>query len=163
MATDPVKTSAVRDWPIPQTVKQVKSFLGFAGYYRWFIPAFSTIATPLNALTRGTAAHSKTATITWAPECQQAFDLLKEALLTTAILAYADFSQPFRLYTDASLDGLRAVLAQVQEGKERVIAYASRSLQPTERNDQNYSSFKLELLALKWAVTEKFKSISVWS
>lgn len=78
-------------------------------------------------------------------------------------MAYADFSQPFRLYTDASLDGLRAVLAQVQEGKERVIAYASRSLQPTERNDQNYSSFKLELLALKWAVTEKFKSISVWS
>lgn len=70
VATDPVKTSAVRDWPIPQTVKQVKSFLGFAGYCRWFIPAFSTIATPLNALTRGTAAHSKTATITWAPECQ---------------------------------------------------------------------------------------------
>jgi len=55
------------------------------------------------------------------------------------------------------LDGLGAVLAQVQEGKERVIAYASRSLQPTERNDQNYSSFKLELLALKWAITEKFK------
>lgn len=49
------------------------------------------------------------------------------------------------------------MLAQVQDGKERVIAYASRSLHASERNDQNYSSFKLELLALKWAVTEKFK------
>uniref|UniRef100_A0A3B3DWZ3 Gypsy retrotransposon integrase-like protein 1 n=1 Tax=Oryzias melastigma TaxID=30732 RepID=A0A3B3DWZ3_ORYME len=79
------------------------------------------------------------------------------ALLNTPVLAYADFSQPFRLYTDASFEGLGAVLAQVQEGQERVIAYASRSLHPTERNDENYSSFKLELLALKWAITEKFK------
>ncbi|KAJ8009963.1 hypothetical protein DPEC_G00069630 [Dallia pectoralis] len=68
-----------------------------------------------------------------------------------------DISIPFNLYTDASLSGLGAVLSQVREGRERVIAYASRSLQPQERNDQNYSSFKLELLALKWAVTEKFK------
>ncbi|XP_032367401.1 uncharacterized protein LOC116686492 [Etheostoma spectabile] len=157
VSTDPEKTIAVRDWPIPQTVKQVKSFLGFAGYYRRFIPAFSKIALPLNALTHGTTTQSKNAPITWTPECQRAFDQLREALLTTPVLAYADFSQPFRLYTDASLDGLGAVLAQVQKGRERVIAYASRSLQPTERNDQNYSSFKLELLALKWAVTEKFK------
>lgn len=61
------------------------------------------------------------------------------------------------VYTDAGNDGLGAVLAQVQEGRERVIAYASRSLHPTERNDANYSSFKLELLTLKWAITEKFK------
>ena len=73
------------------------------------------------------------------------------------MLAYADYSQPFIVYTDASSHGLGAVLAQVQEGQERVIAYASRSLHPTEQNDANYSSFKLELLALKWAVTEKFK------
>ncbi|XP_028301871.1 uncharacterized protein LOC114462925 [Gouania willdenowi] len=157
VATDPAKTTAVREWTVPQTAKQVKSFLGFAGYYRRFIPAFSKIATPLNALTRDTARHGRAASIIWSPECQKAFDLLKEALLTAPILAYADFSQPFRLYTDASLDGLGAVLAQEQNGKERVIAYASRSLQQTERNDQNYSSFKLELLALKWAITEKFK------
>ena len=60
-------------------------------------------------------------------------------------------------YTDASLDGLGAVLSQVLKRTERVIVYASRSLHPTERNDQNYSSFKLELHALKWAITEKFK------
>ncbi|KAL2102029.1 hypothetical protein ACEWY4_003790 [Coilia grayii] len=64
------------------------------------------------------------------------------ALLEAPILAYADFTLPFRLYTDASLHGLGAVLAEVQDGKE---------------NDQNYSAFKLELLALKWSVTEKFK------
>lgn len=68
------------------------------------------------------------------------------------ILAYTDFTQPFKLYTDASL-GLGVVLSQVQEGQERVIAYDSHSLVGSERNDQNYSSFKLELLALKWAVT----------
>lgn len=79
-----------------------------------------------------------------------AFDNLKQALLSAPILAYADFQLPFRLYTDASLDGLGAVLAQVQGRRERVIAYASRSLHSTERNDQIYSSFKLELLALKW-------------
>lgn len=157
VATDPAKTEAVRDWPIPQNMKQVRSFLGFAGYYRRFIPAFSKIAAPLHALTRGTATHNKTASIEWSPSCQQAFEQLKEALLSAPILAYADFTQPFRLYTDASFEGLGAVLAQVQGGQERVIAYASRSLQPTERNDQNYSSFKLELLGLKWAVTEKIK------
>ena len=82
---------------------------------------------------------------------------MKQQLLSAPILAFANFNLPFKLYTDASLDGLGAVLAQVQEGKERVIAYASRSLVPAERNDQNYSSFKLELLGMKWAITEKFK------
>lgn len=77
--------------------------------------------------------------------------------MSSPILAYADFSLPFRLYTDASLDGLGAVLSQVQDGKERVIAYASHSSHPTERNNQNYSSFKLECLALKSAMTEKLK------
>ncbi|KAK7883852.1 hypothetical protein WMY93_026975 [Mugilogobius chulae] len=156
VATDPAKTAAVKEWPVPKTVKQVKSFLGFAGYYRRFISGFSKIALPLNALTHGTA-HEKTAPVTWSSDCQQAFDQLKKALINAPVLAYADFSLPFRLYTDASFEGLGAVLAQVQDGKERVIAYASRSLQPAERNDQNYSSFKLELLALKWAVTDKFK------
>lgn len=93
----------------------------------------------------------------WTPECQQAFEELKQTLVEAPVLAYADYTLPFRLYTDASLQGLGAVLAQVQGGQERVIAYASRSLHAAEKNDQNYSTFKLELLALKWAVVEKFR------
>lgn len=156
VATDPEKTAAVRDWPIPSNVKQVRSFLGFAGYYRRFIPGFSRIATPLHRLLEGTAGV-KSSPIQWSEACQAAFDRLKQALLEAPVLAYADFSLPFRVYVDASLEGLGAVLSQVQEGHERVIAYASRSLHPAERNDKNYSSFKLELLGLKWAITEKFK------
>ena len=156
VAVDPEKTAAVRGWPIPTTVKEVCSFLGFAGYYRRFVSGFSKVAGPLNSLLQGMG-NTKKAGITWTPACQAAFEGLKGALLQAPVLAFADFNAPFRLYTDASLQGLGAVLAQVQEGKERVIAYASRSLHPPERNDQNYSSFKLEFLALKWAVTEKFK------
>ena len=74
------------------------------------------------------------------------------------MLGYADYTKPFIVETDASHDGLGAVLSQEQDGKRRVIAYASRRLRPPEKNMQNYSSCKLELLALKWAVTEKFRS-----
>lgn len=158
VATDPEKIAAVRDWPQPETTTQVRSFLGFAGYYRRFIPAFSKVASPLHGLLVGTATlGKKSRPVLWTPACQAAFEHLKAALLSAPILAYADFTKPFLLYTDASFDGLGAVLSQVQGGKERVIAYASRSLAPAERNDQNYSSFKLELLALKWAVTDKFR------
>ena len=98
VATDPAKTAAVREWPIPKTVKQVKSFTGFAGYYRRFIQGFSKIARPLNALTQGVSNHAKKSVpVSWSPECQQAFDQLKEALLNAPVLAYADFSKPFKL------------------------------------------------------------------
>ena len=73
------------------------------------------------------------------------------------MLAYADFNKPFILDVDASHDGLGAVLSQEWEGRVRPIAFASRSLRRTERNMQNYSSMKLEFLALKRAVAEKFR------
>ena len=96
--------------------------------------------------------------LNWTGEHQQAFDLLKTHLMSAPVLGYPDFSRHFDLETDASMQGLGAVLSQRDEnGKSRVIAYASRSLQPNEKTMQNYSSAKLELLALKWAVTEKFK------
>ncbi|KAL7862813.1 hypothetical protein SRHO_G00117970 [Serrasalmus rhombeus] len=156
---DPAKISAVKDWATPKTVRQVRSFLGFVGYYRRFIKDFSKIAKPLNGLLGGTGRCKGrgSSSIKWTPDCEEAFSQLKQKLLQPPILAYADFSQPFLVYTDASNHGLGAVLAQQQDGTERVIAYASRSLHPAERNDSNYSSFKLEFLALKWAVTEKFK------
>ena len=93
----------------------------------------------------------------WMPEHQQAFDPLKEALVTAPVLGYPDFNWEFMLETNASLQGLGAVLSQQDEtGKLHVIAYASQSLHPSERSMHNYSSAKLELLALKWVVTEKF-------
>lgn len=156
---DPEKVNSVLDWPVPSTIKEVRAFLGLAGYYRRFVSGFAKIARPLNSLLIGIPANKKTQAqkIQWTSECQTSFDTLKAALTRAPILAYANFEEPFIVYTDASFHGLGAVLAQVQEGRERVIAYASRSLHPSERNDANYSSFKLELLALKWAITEKFK------
>lgn len=147
----------MEQWEAPSTVHQLRSFLGFVGYYRRFVKDFAKIAGPLNRLLQGSKAMSKNTPIIWSSECEQAFQRLKHALVSAPILAYADFVYSRKGRPDTSLDGLGAVLSQVQDGKERVIAYASRSLHPAEKNDQNYSSFKLELLALKWAITEKFK------
>ncbi|XP_075141571.1 uncharacterized protein LOC142217277 [Leptodactylus fuscus] len=150
------KVEAVSKWPQPKTLREVRAFLGLAGYYRRFIKGFAKIAGPLHELLRGTSQGPKTRPISWGPPQQQAFDELKKALTSAPILAFAQFDRPFILYTDGSLHGLGAVLAQEQEGQERVIAYASRSLRDSERNPDNYSSFRLELLALVWAMTEKF-------
>ena len=94
----------------------------------------------------------------WTTKHQEAFDALKEALSAAPVLGYPDFSREFILEVDASLNGLGTILSQ--QGKDRqicVIAYASHSLCPSERSMHNYSSVKLELLVLKWAVTEKFR------
>ena len=94
----------------------------------------------------------------WSKECQEGFDKLKEALTTAPILAYPDYSKPFLLETDASLRGLGAVLSQKSDDDTvRVIAYGSRSLRLGEKLMRDYSSTKIELLALKWSVCEKFK------
>ena len=94
----------------------------------------------------------------WVSEHQKAFDTLKLALTTAPVLGYPDFEREFILETDASLRGLGAVLSQVnEEGKTHVIAYARQTLRPTEKSMHNYSSAKLELLALKWAVTKTFR------
>ena len=91
------------------------------------------------------------------PEHQNTFNALKEALVTAPVLGYPDFNREFMLETNASLQGLGAVLSQQDEtGKLCVTAYASQSLHPSERSMSNYSSAKLELLTLKWVVTEKF-------
>ena len=90
----------------------------------------------------------------WTDECQEAFEKLKQACTDTPILAYADYKKPFRLNTDASKKGLGGVLYQTQDdGTQCVIAYSSRSLSKTERN---YDAHKLEFLALKWSMTERF-------
>ena len=162
VATDPAKTEAVSQWPTPRTLKDLRSFLGFASYYRRFVPGFAQTAVPLHKLVAEISekGKNKRGTITserWEGECRKAFDDLRKALTSAPVLAYPDYTKPFIVETDASDKGLGAVLSQKQDGKLRVIAYASRGLRGAERNMKNYSSMKLELLALKWAVAEKFR------
>ena len=164
VATDPEKTRAVAEWPRPCTGRELRSFLGFASYYRRFVPHFARHAAPLHRLAAAAAGGAAPRRLTsdefrrqWTEECEQGFQALKARLVSAPVLAYADFSRPFMVDIDASQAGLGAVLSQEQDGKRRPIAYASRGLRPTERNMSNYSSRKLELLGLKWAVTEKFR------
>ena len=160
--TDPAKIETVKNWSTPKCVREVRAFLGFAGYYRKFIPGFSQIAQPLNALLggprkrkgKGKNTPNKPPPWQWTPECTKAFHTLKEKLMSPPVLAYANFDKPFILHTDASTTGLGAALYQLDDnGRERVIAYASRSLSKSERNAPAH---KLEFMALKWAVTDEF-------
>uniref|UniRef100_A0A3B1JKD5 Gypsy retrotransposon integrase-like protein 1 n=1 Tax=Astyanax mexicanus TaxID=7994 RepID=A0A3B1JKD5_ASTMX len=161
---DAEKVRVLETWPIPKTVKDIRQVLGFMSYYRRFVPKFAQLAKPLHALVGGKMNRGRaTGPITWSGECQTAFDKLKGCLMSPPVLAYPDFTQPFILTTDGSLHGLGAVLSQKQGGTERVIAYASRGLRGSEKNDKNYSAFKLELLALKWAVTEKFRDFLMFA
>lgn len=139
VSCDPKKTEAVRDWPQPCSVTDVRSFLGLASYYRKFIPNFSTIAAPLTELTQ------KNKQFCWSESCEQAFQNLKNLLSSPPVLAYPVEDAPFILDTDASLTGVGGVLSQIQSGEERVIAYASQSLNKAQRN---YCTTHRELLAV---------------
>ena len=136
--TDYNKIKEVREWPVPTNVTQVKSFLGLCSYYRRFVRGFSQIAAPLNRLTQ------KDQEFQWTGECQLAFDNLKCCLTKAPVLAYPDFKQEFILDTDASNHSVGAVLSQVQDGEERVIAYASRAL---NKHEKKYCVTRKELLA----------------
>ena len=100
--TDPKKIEAILKWPVPKTVHDVQSFLGFTNYYRKFIYKYAQKAKPLNKLISGDNAKKKHSKVDWTDECQTAFDLLKETCTNTPILAYADYKKPFHLNTDAS-------------------------------------------------------------
>ena len=144
----------IQDWLKPETVTQVRSFTGFTNYYRRFIKGYAKIARPLHELTSGGNSKKKNSKVNWTERCQKSFDALKEICSESPVLAYAGYTKPFVLHTDASTTGLGAILYQKQEdGKERVIAYASRTINKAERN---YDAHKLEFLALKWAVTDRF-------
>ena len=155
ISTNPKKIEAVSKWPTPKTVYDVRSFLGFVGYYRRFIRNFSRITKPIREVITGLENQSKRSAkktyIEWSDAADVAFEHLKAMCVSTPILAYPDYQLPFTLHTDSSTDGLGAVLYQKQDGKLRVIAYASRSVSKAE---SNYPAHKF--LALKWAVCEKF-------
>ena len=157
--TDPGKIEAVKVWPKPKTVRDVRAFIGFCSFYRKFIKHFAHIAAPLHQLMGGDS--RKNIEKDWDEYCQLAFEELKLKMVTAPVLQCPDFTQEFILETDASLKGLGAVLLQNHEGKNHPVSYASRGLRKSERNMANYSSRKLELLALKWAVCHKFRDYLV--
>ncbi|KAL0187224.1 hypothetical protein M9458_018894, partial [Cirrhinus mrigala] len=168
--TDPTKIEALKTWPRPRNLKELKSFIGFSGYYRRFVQDFSKITKPLNDLTVGYPPLQKNQRKKlkesieyrdpkeqfgdrWTQECQRAFDSIIEKLTSAPVLGFANPSLPYVLTTDASTTGLGAALYQEQEGRMRVIAFASRGL---TKSETKYPAHKLEFLALKWAVTAKF-------
>ncbi|XP_040203506.1 uncharacterized protein LOC120935519 [Rana temporaria] len=140
------KVEAILAWPIPQTKKQVMSFLGTAGYYRKFVGNYSSLAKPLTDLTK----KKLPKVVSWTPECEQAFQALKEALASAPVLQAPDFTRRFLVQTDASAYGLGAVLSQVDDaGEEHPILYLSRKLLPRE---VAYATIEKECLAIVWSL-----------
>ena len=138
------KIVAVKNFPTPKSVENVRSFLGLAGYYRAFVKNFASIASPLTRLLK------KDVPFLWNDAQQQSFTTLKEALTHAPILAFPDYALPFTMCTDASALGVGAVLMQTEPGKRpHAIAYASRVLNAAE---SKYSVTHLEALAVVWAL-----------
>jgi len=146
---DPEKLRVLEKYPVPRSADDVRSFLGFVGFYRQFIPNFSTISRPLTGLLR------KSIKFDWTEECQSSFEELKKNLMEEPILKYPDFEKKFVVVTDASNDGIGGVLMQEHDGKLFPIAYASRHLQKPERN---YPITEKEALAVVWSM-KKFRNI----
>jgi hypothetical protein len=120
ISVDPSKVQEVMDWKTPTSIHQICSFLGLAGYYRCFISYFSRVAKPMTKVLK------KGVKFVWDEDCEKAFHTLRAHLTTAPILAQPDNTKPFDVYCDASGIGLGCVLMQ----DNRVIAYASRALQP---------------------------------
>jgi hypothetical protein len=150
---DPAKVRGVADWPRPLNVRDVRAFLGFTGFYRYFIPNYSKLARPLIELTK------KAVSFYWGPLQHAAFENLKTLMCRKPILKQPDYEAPFFLATDASAYGVGAVLSQEGETNPRTkkptqhpIAYYSSTFIPAERN---YDIYERELLAV-------LKSLEHW-
>ena len=144
IAPDPQKLEAVKEWPVPKSASDVRSFLGFAYFFRRFVPHYADIARHLDEVT-GRNAH-----FSWNSERQRSFELLKEALLNPPVLQLANTSQPFQVHTDASDLAIGAVLLQEDEQGQHPVAYASRKLTAAERN---YTITERETLAVVYALS----------
>uniref|UniRef100_A0A8C9TDM7 Gypsy retrotransposon integrase-like protein 1 n=1 Tax=Scleropages formosus TaxID=113540 RepID=A0A8C9TDM7_SCLFO len=141
---DESKVAAIKQFPTPRTVKNMRQFLGLTSYYRRFISGYARIAEPMFALLR------EDAHFTWSPECQQSFDHLKLRLTRAPVLVLPNFGKPFTVHTDACDVGLGAALTQTgEDGLERAVAFASRTLHKSERL---YSTSEKECLGVIWAL-----------
>ena len=141
LKVDPDKTAVVRDWAVPKDAKALRSFLGLANYFRRFVRGYASLVAPLNELLRNGKRWR------WLDKHQRAFDGVKEALTSPPVLALPDFTKPFEVWSDASVNGTGAVL--MQEG--RPVAYTSRKFIPAERN---YTTGEQELLGVVRALQE---------
>ena len=143
---------AVQEFPMPETYTQVRAFCGLTGHYRRFIKGFANIAHPLYDVL---GKEVKMGLVDLSPKAQEAMNVLKGKVQSAPILVFPDFNKPFLLETDASKEGLGAVLSQKQsDGWYHPITFGSHSLTPLEKN---YHSSKLEFLVLKWSMMEHFK------
>ena len=140
------------EFPIPETYTDVRAFCGLSGHYRCFIRNFACLAHMLYDLLGD---EVKMGPVTLTPEAEEAMRVLKEKIKSVPVLVFPDFNKPFLLKTDASKEGLGAVLSQKQDdGCYHPVVFGSRTLTLSE---QNYHSSKLEFLALRWSVTKHFK------
>jgi hypothetical protein len=140
-----VKIEAVMNFPRPKTKTEVRAFLGLAGYYRKFVPNFSSTAFPLTELTK----NCWPIKVKWSDLCQKSFEALKSSVVSFPVLRNPDFTRKFVLQTDASETGIGAVLSQNFDDGEHPILFVSRKLLDRERN---YPVIQKECLAIVWAV-----------
>jgi hypothetical protein len=141
VATDPSKVQVIVDWPVPTSFKELRSFLGLAGYYRKFVKHFGIIARPLTDLLKNNVMF------VWTTEHDASFATLKNAMSSAPVLSIPDFSQPFAIETDASATGVGAVLLQ----NGHPLAFISKSLGPKNRG---LSTYEKEYLAILVAVDQ---------
>jgi hypothetical protein len=140
---DQHKIDAVKTWPIPTNISELRSFLGLASYYRKFVKDFSAIATPMTQLLHKDKPYH------WGKDQNSAFESLKHCLISAPVLILPDPTKPFTVTTDASDLAMGAVLSQDQGKGEQPIAFESRKLSPAE---QNYPVHEKELLAIVHAI-----------
>ena len=145
---------AIAEMALPRMYTEIQRFTSMTGFFRRFIKGYSKIAKPLNDLLEGEASKLKAEEVELPPDALKAFEELKLRCMTVPVLVFPDFKKPFQLETDASKEGLGAVLLQESDdGQYHPVAFASCELKGGE---PKYHSSKLEFLALKWAVTEQF-------
>ena len=142
---DPKKVKAIEEYPVPKTVRDIRPFIGLAGYYRRNVPYFAKLAQTLRILTK------KDLPFAWTNEHQNSFESLKRILSKELLLIYPDFSKPFIVACDASTKAVGAVLSQVRNGDETPVVYCSRQLNSAE---SEYSVTELEILAFLFATKQ---------